>query len=128
MPPDPLGPPSDLTTWGKALYRRLRKALETEHRWADTDREILGQTCRYADRARTARAGMVDEGGQPTLTSIGYKGQLVQHPNLKTAESAERAFIDGLKELGFTPAARVRLEIEVAKSSSKSGKFGGMLG
>ena len=128
MPPDPLGPPSDLTTWGKALYRRLRKALETEHRWADTDREILGQTCRYADRARTARDLMVDEDGKPALTVLGTKGHIIQHPNLRTAETAERAFVDGLRELGFTPAARKRMEIEVAKSSARSGKFGGMLG
>jgi P27 family predicted phage terminase small subunit len=71
---------------------------------------------------------MVDEDGRPTLVERGYKGQLVQHPNLKTADGAEKSYVDALKELGFTPSARSRLGIDATTASSEDGDdLGGLL-
>lgn len=123
MPPDPHGPPGDLDTDARALYRKLREFLKGQQTWENSDRYILGQVCRYEMRARIARAGLpLDKHGKPVLISTGYKGQEVAHPNLKTAEAAEKSFVDGLRELGLTPAARKRLEIEVGRRDA--GKFG----
>ena len=122
MPPDPHGPPADLDTTGKALYRKLRKFLQDQSTWANSDKHILGQTCRFAQRARLAYESLPCDGsGRPVLTSTGYKGQEVAHPLVKVMEAAESKFIDGLKELGLTPGARKRWEIEASRDK---GKFG----
>lgn len=127
VPPDPHGPPGDLDTDARALYRKLRDFLKKQGTWENSDRYILGQTCRYEQRARLARGAMYDpELRAFVLTTEGYKGQDVKHPNLATAEAAEKSFVDGLRELGLTPRARKQLEIEVAKGAG--GKFGGALG
>ena len=125
MPPDPNGPPGDLDTNGRALYRKLRTFLQGQSTWEDSDRYILGQTCRYEMRARLARAAQYDpETKALVFTSEGYKGQQVAHPALKTAEAAEKSFVECLKELGLTPRARKQLEIEVGAKGG--GKFGGL--
>lgn len=125
MPPDPNGPPGDLDTTGKALYRKLREFLRKQNTWEDSDRYILGQTCRYEMRGRLARAAMYDpETRALVFTTEGYNKQDVPTPALKTAEAAEKSFVEGLKELGLTPRARKQLEIEVGAKGV--GKFGGL--
>lgn len=121
MPPDPHGPPGDLDTSARSLYRKLRDFLKAQGTWENSDRYALGQVCRYEQRARLAREG-IPRG----LTAEGYKGQDVQHPNLKTAEAAEKSFMEGLKELGLTPRARKQLQIETG--GADGGKFGGSFG
>lgn len=123
MPPDPHGPPADLDTIGKALYRKLRKFLQDQGTWADSDKHLLGQTCRYDQRRREAREALPrDEKGRVVMVSTGYKGQEVAHPLVKVMEAAEARFVDGLKELGLTPGARKRWEIEAGGRGA--GKFG----
>lgn len=121
---DPTGPPADLDAKGRNLYRKLRGYLKDWGSWHPADAEYLGTTVRWAQRARLARAGMADEDGRPVLTTTGYKGQPVQHPNLKTANEAERAYGEGLRELGFTARARKQLEID-AGGPPAGGVFGG---
>ena len=122
MPPDPHGPPGDLDTTGRHLYKRLRKFLQDQDTWENSDKYVLGQTCRYEQRARLARKALdeSDEG----MTTQGRSGPsgMVAHPLVRIMETAEKGFIDGLKELGLSPAARKRLEIEV-KRNTGGGKF-----
>jgi P27 family predicted phage terminase small subunit len=126
IPTDPTTAPGDLDAQAKRLYYRLRKYLQDDFKtWHDGDREMLAQTCRYAQRARMAREATYDaDTGAVVFTSKGYKGQEVPSPAMTTAAAAEKSFVDGLKELGFTPAARKRMELEVKKPGG--GKFGGL--
>lgn len=118
------GVPGDLDSTGKALYRALRSAMQDRPdgptKWEPSDHHLLSQTCRYSMRARTARDGFARNSSE--MTTTGDRGQLTVHPLVKIAETAERAFVDCLKELGFSPASRHRLSIE-AKKTEKS-KFG----
>lgn len=72
-------------------------------------------------RARKARDGFRDLDGD-ALTTVGDRKQLTVHPLVKIAETAERAFVDCLKELGFTPRARSQMGLEAKKSGES--KFG----
>lgn len=123
---DAHGPPADLDKPGRDLYHKLRAFLRAQSTWENSDKFILGQACRYEMRARLARAAQYDpDTGALVFTSEGYKGQQVPHPALKTAEAAEKSFVECLKELGLTPRARKQLEIEVgAKGGGKFGGFG----
>lgn len=119
------GVPGDLDSTGKALYRNLRKAMQDRPdgptQWEHPDHHLLSQACRYEMRARRARDGF-SALDRDALTTVGDRKQLTVHPVVKIAEQAERAFVDCLKELGFTPAARARLGLEKAKAGGS--KFG----
>lgn len=114
--PDPTLAPSDLDEGAKKLYYKLRGYLRVEFKtWHDGDREALAQTCRWGMRARQAREALPkDKRGRPIMITQGRSESAgeVQHPLVRIAEQAERMFMDGLKELGFTPSARKRLEID----------------
>lgn len=109
---------------GVVLYRRLKAALKNRQgptAWEESDHHLLAQTCRYEMRARKARDGFRALDAD-ALTTVGDRRQLTVHPLVKIAETAERAFVDCLKELGFTPRARAQLGLE--KRSEAASKFG----
>jgi P27 family predicted phage terminase small subunit len=114
-------PPQELDATGKKLYRDLRTYLRGQGTWEDSDHFILAETCLHHQFARLARADMM-EGGKVNLTALGHRDQPVQHPSYKTYQSESKAFMDGLRELGLTPAQRKRLAIEVPQGGG--GKFG----
>lgn len=118
------GVPGDLDATGQALYRFLRQAMKDRPdgptHWEDPDHHLLSQACRYHMRARTARDGFARD--TDAMTTYGDRGQLTVHPLVKIAETAERAFVDCLKELGFTPRARAQLGLERKKAGES--KFG----
>ena len=118
------GVPGDLDATGKKLYRDLRGAMKDRPdgptQWEGPDHHLLSQACRYDMRARKAREGFrryADE-----MVTVGDRKQLTVHPLVKIAETAERAWLDCLKELGFSPRARQQLSIE--KRSEVESKFG----
>jgi P27 family predicted phage terminase small subunit len=113
------GVPGDLDAIGKKLYRDLRAYMRDAARWEDSDHHLLAQTCRYDMRARAARDALRKAGD---MTSEGDRKQLTVHPLVRVAEAAEKAFVEGLKELGFTPRARAALGLE-SKPPGES-KFG----
>lgn len=119
------GVPGDLDSTGKKLYRDLRQAMRERPsgptQWQDPDHHLLSQACRYDMRARKARDGFGTFSGD-SLTTVGDRRQLTVHPLVKIAETAERAFVDCLKELGFTPRARAAMGLEPAKTGAS--KFG----
>lgn len=113
------GVPGDLDSTGKALYRKLRDAMRREDRWVVTDHELLAEACRTGQELRRVRASLWAERG---WTSAGDRGQLTVHPLARVVDQKSRAFVDCLDRLGFTPAARARLGIEVKPAG---GKFDG---
>lgn len=123
---DKTGPPDDLDADGRKLYRALRKILQESQAWQDSDMYVLGQVCRYEQRARTTRELIPHApGGRPLLTTQGRSENSgeVAHPLVKIMETAEGRYLDGLKELGLTPAQRKRLAIEVGGGKG-AGRFG----
>lgn len=130
MARDPIGPPNDLDETGAKLYRKIREYLKADERWVESDAYLLGATCRYAQRARVAWTSLPrDENGRPVMTTGGrseHSGE-VAHPLVRIAETAERGFVDGLKELGLTPRAREQMKGEAGVKPPKGGKFGGRL-
>lgn len=123
-PLDPNGPAPDLDRTGAALYRKVREYLKGQNTWEESDTYLLSQACRYDQRARVAREAIPTDSGSPVLTTRGrseHSGD-VAHPAVRIAEAAEKSFVDALKELGLTPAARKRLEIEAGRKPG--GKFG----
>lgn len=116
--------PGDLDATGKKLYRDLRAAMQNRPdgptQWQDADHHLLSQACRYNMRARKARDAFKDR--PEDMVTLGDRRQLTVHPLVKIAEQAERAFVDVLKELGFSPRARAQLNIEARKSGES--KFG----
>lgn len=118
------GVPGDLDATGKALYRNLRQAARDRPdgptQWTDPDHHLLSQACRYDMRARRARDGFRKAAEE--MVTVGDRKQLTVHPLVKIAEQSERAFVDVLKELGFSPRARAQLNIEARKTGES--KFG----
>lgn len=127
MPPDPNGPPGDLDTNGRALYRKLRTFLQGQSTWEDSDRYIVGNTCRWEQIARIAYEGLPrDKRGRPIMTTQGRSENSgeVAHPLVRVMMDAYGKFSAGLAECGLTPRARKQLEIEVGAKGG--GKFGGL--
>ncbi len=118
------GVPGDLDATGKALYRNLRAAMKDRPdgptQWTDPDHHLLSQACRYDHRARRAREAFRNRAED--MVTLGDRRQRTVDPLVKIAEQAERAFVDCLKELGFTPRARAQLGLE--KRSEGASKFG----
>lgn len=118
------GCPSDLDTIAKAHWRRIKGHLERRGDWTAPCGYLLELLCRAEQRARDARKAMVDEDGKQSLTAAGYKGQAVQHPNLKTARDAELDVLKYLTALRLTPQELARGGGEAPKPT-KGGKFDG---
>ena len=118
------GVPGDLDSTGKALYRKLRSAMQDRPdgptQWDDADHHLLAQACRYDHRARRARDAFANKAED--MVTLGDRRQRTVDPLVKIAETAERAFVDCLKELGFTPKSRASLGLE--KRAVGESKFG----
>lgn len=116
--------PGDLDATGQNLYRKLRQAMRDRPdgptRWEDPDHHLLAQACRYDHRARRAREAFSRTAED--MVTLGDRRQRTVDPLVKIAETAERAFVDCLKELGFTPRARAQLGLEQRKAGES--KFG----
>lgn len=96
--------PADLDATAKTLWKRIRETLVEESRWRRGDSLTLELYVRSLQRAREAQNVIATEG----RTTTGSAGQIIQHPELKTAREAERDANDYAKELGFTPASRAK--------------------
>lgn len=116
--------PGDLDATGQHLYRTLRSAMRERAdgpaRWENSDHHLLSRACRCDMRARRARDGFRES--PDAMVTLGDRRQLTVHPLVKIAEQSEKAFVDCLKELGFTPRARAQLGLE--KRSAGESKFG----
>jgi len=117
-------PPTDLDAKAKRLWRDTRNALQEQGDWIDSDAQALERYVRACERARLARDGIPrDEDGRLVLTAPGSKGQIVQHPNVKTAREAERDAADYAAALLLTPAARKRADVRPPVEGKFFGRF-----
>ncbi len=123
MPRAKYPPPQDLDAESKALWKKTQKQLEEQSTWRESDMPTLERYVRAMERARLAREGLPRSRGKVKLTAEGSQGQLVQHPNVKTAREAERDAHEYAKDLLLTPKAREQHQIE-KKRAEKGGKFG----
>lgn len=126
--PSPPGPgcPGDLDSTAASVWRKVRALIKTRGDWdanADAYGLILSSMARYEMRARKAREGLKDEDGKPTLTTVGSTGNLVAHPNVKTAMDAEKAMLECLRALRLTPQ-EVAKGGDAPKPSAGNSKFG----
>lgn len=132
--PDTIECPADLDRESKKVWRRTRLLLSKENRWRPEYSLLLeryvraievGRLARTRISARAVALARSGSGEEMAYLTHGSQGQLVQHPDLKTARDAERDANDYAKELLLTPAARAKLGDEVP---TKGGKFGGAFG
>jgi phage terminase small subunit len=84
----------------------------------------VGRLARARIAQRAAELDKEGKGDQMAYLTHGSQGQLVQHPDLKTARDAEKDANDYGRELLLTPAARAKGGAEPAKATG--GKFGGV--
>lgn len=105
------GYPVDFDDDARTLYVTKQAVLEAQGSWKASDGELLEQYVRCEMRARLARADLIGDDGRMRLTTRGSQGQIVQHPNVKTAREAERDAIGYADALGLTPEGRKRLGI-----------------
>ena len=111
-------PTRDLDAESRKLWRSTRAALQAQGTWQDSDAGALERYVRAVERARLARAGI-----PPEMTAPGSKGQLAQHPNVKTAREAERDAAEYARDLLLTPRARKMADVPPPQAP---GKFGGV--
>ncbi len=123
--PDTSGCPSDLDPFSATVWKRTRHQLMKDGRWRPEYSLLLERYVRSCEVARKARGRIAIRAAvdpDEAYTTRGSQGQLVQHPDLKTAREAERDANEYGKELILTPAARQKL----GEQPVPSGKFGGM--
>lgn len=125
--PSPAGPgcPGDLDTDAAAVWRKVRALIVKRGDWTDSADAyglIVSQLARYEMRGRKAREGLKGEDGHPTLTAVGSTGNLVAHPNVKTAMDAEKAMLECLRELRLTPR-EIAKGGDAAPAPTGGGKF-----
>jgi P27 family predicted phage terminase small subunit len=123
MPRAKFPPPEDFDSESKVLWKKTQKQLEEQSTWHESDMPALERYVRAVERARIARDALPRTKGRQQLTADGSQGQLVQHPNVKTAREAERDAHEYAKDLLLTPKAREQHEIE-KRRAEKGGKFG----
>lgn len=110
MPSEQSPPPEGLDRASRGLWRRTREALIEQQTWRPVDVATLERYVRAVERGRQARARL-EASGQ--YTALGSNGQLVQHPDVKTAREAERDAQEYAGALLLTPAARSRHNVSV---------------
>jgi P27 family predicted phage terminase small subunit len=108
---DPTMPPPELDKRARRLWQQTLAQLKAQGTWKDTDWPLLERYVRAWERALLAREGM---GGE--VTTKGSMGQLVQHPNLKTARDAEHDAHQYATDLLLTPASRKRAGLDEAET------------
>lgn len=123
MPRSQTPPPDDFDTESKALWKKTRKFLEDQSTWEPSDVGTLERYVRAVEKARLAWEGVPRVGGKLDMTAVGSQGQLVQHPNVKTARDAERDAQDYARDLLLTPKAREQHNL-AKKAAEEGGKFG----
>jgi P27 family predicted phage terminase small subunit len=108
--------PNGLDAASKALWRLVVADLTARGVLRDVDapaitRYVLAEQVARLARARIAARVKVDP--DSAYTTHGSQGQLVQHPDLKTAREAERDAAAYAGDLGITPRSRSALKEQV---------------
>jgi P27 family predicted phage terminase small subunit len=124
MPRSPFPPPADVDADAKKVWKKTQKQLEEQGTWQESDMATLERYVRALERARLAWEGIPrKKDGTLELTARGSQGQLVQHPNVKTARESERDAHDYARDLLLTPKAREQHRL-AERQAAEGGKFG----
>jgi phage terminase small subunit len=109
-PPAPAG----LDSKSRALWRRLCLAMQAQGTWDLSDSLALERLVRSVEVGRLARARIAaraKRGADGAYLTRGSQGQLVQHPDLKTAREAERDAASYAADLLLSPRARAQYKL-----------------
>ncbi len=98
-------PPEGLDGVSRGLWRRTRGALIAQDCWRPSDVPLVERYVRSMQTARHARERLAAGG---LYVTEGSQGQLVQHPDVETAQEAERDAHEYAGALLLTPASRSR--------------------
>jgi P27 family predicted phage terminase small subunit len=101
--------PSTLDVAGKALWAVTLRQLKAQGSWSPSDAPLLARYVGAIQVGRLAReriAASVKALGDDAYTTIGSQGQLVQHPDLRTARDSEHDANSYAVDLLLTPRAR----------------------
>lgn len=118
----PLDPPASLSKPSKALWRLTIEQLTAQGTWADSDLPLLERYVRSMEVARALRDGIARRAlDHPDFayTSIGSQGQLVAHPDLKSAREAERDANGYAQDLLLTSRSRRQHNIKPKTGPSR---------
>jgi P27 family predicted phage terminase small subunit len=107
------GPPREMSRDGRREWRKLVPALLMSGQAAEIDRGVLIAYCqaygRWAEAERLIKAQAEGDEQFRGLLSSTTNGNVVQNPLIGVANKALSDMVAAAKELGITPAARVRL-------------------
>lgn len=121
--------PRDFDAVSKTLWKRTRELLKRDNAWRPEYSPLLERYVRAIEVGRLARGRITERAKvdpESAYLTTGSQGQLVQHPDLKTAREAERDANEYARELLLTRSARQKLGEEAAPAVG--GKFGGAFG
>lgn len=132
--PDTIECPGDFDRISKSIWRKTRALIKKEGSWRPEYSILLERYVRAIEVGRLARARIaarakaLKQSGQDDAMAYlthGSQGQLVQHPDLKTARDAENDANNYARELLLTPAARAKggAPAPVGKGGKFSGAF-----
>jgi P27 family predicted phage terminase small subunit len=105
--------PTGLDAASKALWRVVVDDLTARGVLRDVDGTAIGRFVVAEQVARLARGRIAARAKRDPDTAYvtrGSQGQLVQHPDLKTAREAERDAAAYAADLGITPRSRSALK------------------
>lgn len=125
-PVDVIACPHNLDKRSKSIWTRTRNLIVKDGRWRPEYALLLERYVRALEVARLAReriAARAKTDPEGAYLARGAQGQIVQHPDLKTARDAERDAHEYAKELLLTPAARSKLGDDAP--TKPGGKFAG---
>jgi P27 family predicted phage terminase small subunit len=120
--------PSGLDAASKALWRLVVDDLTARGVLRDVDEPAIGRYVVAEQVARLARQRMAARAKRDpdsAYTTRGSMGQLVQHPDLKTAREAERDAASYAADLGVTPRARAVLREQLPAGPDPFAEFVG---
>lgn len=110
----PLDPTANLDKQSKELWKRTIEQLTAQGTWADSDVPLLERYIRSTEVGRLARDRIAERAKRnpdSAYTTRGSQGQLVQHPDLKTAREAEKDANDYAQDLLLSSRSRKQHDI-----------------
>jgi P27 family predicted phage terminase small subunit len=110
-PPTAEIPPDTLDRFGRALWTRTIRELKAQSTWSPSDSPLLARYCTSVQVGRLARGRIAANAariGDRAYVTEGSRGQLIQHPDVKTARDADRDASAYAAELLLSPKARAQ--------------------
>jgi P27 family predicted phage terminase small subunit len=123
-PDESLEPPDDLPPDGRLAWNEVVPTLAEAGVLDRVDRLALEAMCAAWARAKQAQRLVASQGHFVR----GSRGQLREHPSLRTEREATMLFLRYAEQFGLTPAARARLGLAELKRRTLKAEFDAALG